>query len=142
MEEAMGADFSAVRVHVNGTVARAARDINAEAFTHGQDIYFSEGQYQPGTAAGKRLLAHELTHTVQQRGSSEAVHGNTRISEPGEPLEQEAEAVAAQVSSGAAPGAQHDMNEVGHPQEHNDNLTTLSRQLQQSADSAGGLIQR
>src|SRR5204863_9288507 len=45
----------------------AARDISAQAFTYGQDIYFGAGRYQPGTEGGRELLAHELAHTVQQR---------------------------------------------------------------------------
>lgn len=66
MESAMGADFSRVRVHTGSQAANLSRDIGAQAFTHGSDIYFNQGKYDPGSNDGQRLLAHELTHTVQQ----------------------------------------------------------------------------
>jgi len=73
MEPRFGADFSAVRVHTGSEAADISRQINAKAFTHGQDIYFGAGAYQPATDAGKRLLAHELTHVVQQTGAAQRV---------------------------------------------------------------------
>ncbi|MBD2753189.1 DUF4157 domain-containing protein [Spirosoma sp. BT704] len=69
MESAMGADFSGVRVHTGSEASQLSQDLNAYAFTHGNDIYFNEGQYNPSTSEGQRLLAHELTHTVQQGAS-------------------------------------------------------------------------
>lgn len=66
MEPRFNADFSKVRVHVGRNAAQISRQINAKAFTHEQDIYFGAGAYRPGSDAGKRLLAHELTHVVQQ----------------------------------------------------------------------------
>ena len=66
MEPRFGADFGGVRVHTGGDAVQMNRDLKAQAFTHGQDIYFGAGQYDPGTDAGKRLLAHELAHVVQQ----------------------------------------------------------------------------
>ncbi len=68
MEPRFGADFSGVRVHTGGEAGQINRSIQAQAFTHGQDIYLGAGRYEPGTDAGKRLLAHELTHVVQQSG--------------------------------------------------------------------------
>src|SRR5262249_11788924 len=64
MERALGADFSDVRIHVGPE----ASSIGALAFAHGSDIYFAAGQYNPHTTHGQRLLGHELTHVVQQRG--------------------------------------------------------------------------
>jgi hypothetical protein len=66
MESRFGQDFGGVRVHTGAGSAGAARDLNAQAFTTGQDIHFGAGQYRPGTPSGDKLLAHELTHTVQQ----------------------------------------------------------------------------
>ncbi len=66
MESRFGRDFSNVRVHTDGQAANMNRDIQAKAFTHGSDIYFNQGEFAPNTEGGKRLLAHELTHTVQQ----------------------------------------------------------------------------
>jgi hypothetical protein len=62
-------DFSRVRIHTGPLAAESARAVNAHAYTVGQDIVFAAGQYRPGTKAGDRLLAHELTHTVQQSGA-------------------------------------------------------------------------
>jgi len=62
----VGHDFSRIRVHKDTPAAESAQNLNARAFTIGRDIVFNRGQYEPSTANGKRLLAHELTHTVQQ----------------------------------------------------------------------------
>ena len=66
MEPRFGHDFSRVRVHADGTAAHAARAMRARAYTIGQDIVFGSGQYAPATTEGQKLLAHELTHVVQQ----------------------------------------------------------------------------
>lgn len=68
-EPRFGRDFSDVRVHTGGRADAVARAVNATAFTLGRDVVFRSGAYQPGTAGGRRLLAHELTHVVQQRGN-------------------------------------------------------------------------
>jgi hypothetical protein len=65
-EQRLGYDFSGVRIHTDPNAVQASRDIQAHAFTIGHNIAFNEGAYQPGTTAGRRLLAHELTHVVQQ----------------------------------------------------------------------------
>jgi len=70
MQEAFGADFGQVRIHADEEAAQMAGDIQALAFARGQDIYFAQGQYQPQTPSGQRLLAHELTHVVQQGGGA------------------------------------------------------------------------
>ena len=70
MGNAFGTDFSNVRVHTGGSAIQMNQGLNARAFTHGSDIYFNKGQYSPGSSEGKRLLAHELTHTIQQNNSS------------------------------------------------------------------------
>lgn len=73
-EPRFGQDFSRVRLHANGRVAESARSLNAFAYTIGPNIVFSAGQYQPATAAGRALMAHELTHVVQQsRGATRAI---------------------------------------------------------------------
>jgi hypothetical protein len=68
MESAMGADLSGVRIHTGAKAAEMSQEINAQAFTHGNNIYFNEGKYDPASSAGQHLLAHELTHTLQQGG--------------------------------------------------------------------------
>jgi type II secretory pathway pseudopilin PulG len=62
-------DFTQVRLHTDERAAESARGLNARAFTLGKDVTFGEGQYAPGTLDGRRLLAHELTHVVQQRNA-------------------------------------------------------------------------
>jgi Domain of unknown function (DUF4157) len=66
MEYGFGADFGSVRIHTDSKATELNREINARAFTHGTDIYFNSGQYDPASTQGKKLLAHELTHVVQQ----------------------------------------------------------------------------
>jgi hypothetical protein len=70
MERRFGANFANVRVHTDSNAAQLSKELNAEAFTHGKDVYFGGGKYNPGTSTGNRLLAHELTHVVQQGGAS------------------------------------------------------------------------
>jgi len=69
-EPRFGYDFSDVHVHTNSRAAETAAAVNAKAFTVGRDVVFGPGEYAPESAAGKRLLAHELTHVVQQSSSS------------------------------------------------------------------------
>jgi len=66
MSQAFGADFSNVRVHTDSKAQEMSQGIQAKAFTHGSDIYFNKGQFNPQSKEGKRLLGHELTHVVQQ----------------------------------------------------------------------------
>ncbi len=68
MERAFGADFSTVRVHTGGQSDQLNRAIQAKAFTTGQDIFFRQGAYEPASQSGQELLAHELTHVIQQAG--------------------------------------------------------------------------
>ncbi|MEH2178437.1 eCIS core domain-containing protein [Nostoc sp.] len=68
MEQAFGADFSRVKVHTDTQSDQLNRSIQAKAFTTGQDVFFRQGAYQPGSRGGQELLAHELTHVVQQNG--------------------------------------------------------------------------
>lgn len=66
MQQQLQADFSAVRIHTSGEAATLAAGINARAFTVGNDIFFASGEYAPDSIEGRKLLAHELTHVVQQ----------------------------------------------------------------------------
>ena len=70
-EPHFGTDFTQVRVHTDSQAAKTARSVNARAVTLGRDIIFGAGQYQPRTYEGRRLLAHELTHVVQQNSSAQ-----------------------------------------------------------------------
>jgi Domain of unknown function (DUF4157)/Lysine-specific metallo-endopeptidase len=68
MQSRFGADFSDIKIHTGTESTQLNRELNAKAFTVGNDIYFNGGQYNPNSDTGKHLLAHELTHTVQQLG--------------------------------------------------------------------------
>src|SRR5438874_11015193 len=95
MEPRFGHDFANVRVHADATAADAAHAVNAMAYTLGKDIVFRAGAYEPYTQAGKRLLAHELTHVVQQ-GDAEGMttrrfaNAALTLSRPSDRAEQEA----------------------------------------------------
>jgi len=69
MQSRFGSDFSDVKIHTDGEAVQMNRELNARAFTTGNDIYFNEGQYQPNSESGKHLLAHELTHVRQGGGT-------------------------------------------------------------------------
>ena len=83
MESRFGHDFSGVRVHSGGAAEQSARDVGASAYTVGSNIVFGAGQFAPESSAGKRLLAHELTHVVQQGASG----ARNLMREPAEPAE-------------------------------------------------------
>jgi hypothetical protein len=77
LETRMGHDFTNVRIHADSRAAELSRGVGALAFTVGRDIYFADGRFSPETDSGKRLLAHELAHTVQQ-GASAALPAKPR----------------------------------------------------------------
>ena len=70
MESGFGADFSSVKIHNDSNAVQMNKELGSQAFASGNDIYFNEGKYNPNSTDGKHLLAHELTHTVQQGASS------------------------------------------------------------------------
>jgi uncharacterized protein DUF4157 len=78
MELALGSDFSGVRVHTDTEADDLNRAVNAVAFTTGRDLFFRQGAYNPRHSAGRAVLAHELTHVVQQRGSSTTIQRLTQ----------------------------------------------------------------
>ena len=74
MENSFGVDFSNVRIHNDSNAVNMNKDLNAQAFTHGDDIYFNAGKYDTEGASGQHLLAHELTHVVQQNDGIKEKH--------------------------------------------------------------------
>ena len=104
MEPRFGHDFSGVRVHADASAAESARAIHAHAYTVGRDVVFGAGQFAPRTSAGKELLAHELSHVVQQGGEDH--RGSVRgIASENTAAEQNADAIASAVVSGGRAGA-------------------------------------
>jgi phage-related protein len=82
MNSRFNTDFSGVRIHTGATAETLSSSINAQAFTHGSDIYFNTGKFQPGTDSGGLLLAHELTHTIQQGSVSQPAQGSAVSRKP------------------------------------------------------------
>jgi hypothetical protein len=74
MDQRFGYDFSRVRVHTGAAAEQSAERVNAEAYTVSNSIVFGAGRFAPGTLEGRRLIAHELTHVVQQGGAAHALH--------------------------------------------------------------------
>lgn len=102
LEAALHHDFAGVRVHADGQAASDTRRLGARAFTVGHDVFFAPGAYAPATREGRKLIAHELTHVVQQSGSIRA--GTARLGATGSGAEREAAAVAERVSAGRPAG--------------------------------------
>lgn len=103
MEASFGHDFSDVRIHTGGRAAESARSVQAQAYTVGNDIVFGGDNYAPDTAAGKRTLAHELTHVVQQLSGpvdGTPAAGGVSMSDPSDRFEQAAEHTADRVMAG------------------------------------------
>jgi hypothetical protein len=97
MEARLGHRFDDVRVHTGEAADRSARAVQAHAYTVGSDVVFSSGTYDPSSVAGRTLLAHELTHVVQQRSGpvdGTPAAGGVRVSDPGDRFEREAAATA------------------------------------------------
>ncbi|HVB21512.1 MAG TPA: DUF4157 domain-containing protein [Ktedonobacteraceae bacterium] len=127
MEPRFGHNFSGVRVHTDSRAAESARSVNALAYTVGQHVAFGQGQYKPDTLAGKQLLAHELTHTIQQSmGQASAINRASalQISEPHDSYEHEADARVRQVMAGATTNRVYQQVQVGA-------VTPLHRQILQ-----------
>ncbi len=117
MSQATGHDLSGVRVHTSSESNELNRQLGAKAFTTGQDIFFREGAYDPHSSGGQELIAHELTHVVQQSTGAVGSSGNgMTVNAPGDAFEQEADAVAKQVVSGGG-GAEVQRQEVPEEEE-------------------------
>lgn len=102
MEPRFGYDFSRVRVHDDATAARSARAVNAHAYTLGSHVVFGDRQYAPHTRSGRELLAHELAHVVQQRGTTPAPSAPIVVGDANDAAEHAADRAAASALAGAA----------------------------------------
>lgn len=106
MSARLGADLADVRIHRDAVASESARAVGANAYTVGSDIVFRSGQYDPTSPAGRRVLAHELTHVVQQRqGAVDGTEmgGGLALSHPSDRFEREASTTADRLVSGAVP---------------------------------------
>jgi hypothetical protein len=106
MEGRLGHSFSDVRVHTGDAAHHSAASVNAHAYTVGSNIVFQRDKYDPGSDAGRTMLAHELTHVVQQRSGpvdGTATGTGVRVSDPSDRFEREAAATAERAMSASAP---------------------------------------
>jgi hypothetical protein len=94
MEARLGHDFSNVRVHTDSRAAASARSVDAVAYTVGRNVVFDEGRYDPHSAAGSRVIAHELAHVVQQAPAHDRDTGELRVAPAQSAAEREANAFA------------------------------------------------
>ncbi len=145
MEARMGQDFGDVRVHTGDTADASARSVSAHAYTVGSNIVFQRGSYDPGSSSGQKLLAHELTHVVQQRtgpvdGTPAA--GGVSVSDPSDRFEVEAATNAEKVMSQPTPmapvQAAHDPSMPSVQREGEEE----EEEAQASHDSSLGPVQR
>ncbi len=129
MEQAFGADFSGVRVHTDSQSHQLNQSIQARAFTTGQDVFFQQGEYNPGSLGGKELLAHELTHVVQQSGGavqrSQSQDGENVLS------------LSPQMQNGAKMGHAQDIRASEVEQENNSGMPD---NLKAGIDSISGIL--
>lgn len=108
MEPRFGHDFSQVRIHTDPAAAGSAAQVNARAYTVGHDVVFGAGQFTPDTAAGRRLLAHELCHVIQQgagAGAGQLAAQPLTVSNPSDAAEAEADRAADEVMRMPRPAA-------------------------------------
>jgi len=103
MEPRFGRTFGSVRIHAGDRAAKSAEAVGASAYTVGRQVVFAKDRYQPGSAEGRHLLAHELAHVVQQAGAAENSPDQISLGEPGTTAERQAEQTARTVSV-SAPG--------------------------------------
>jgi hypothetical protein len=116
MGNAMGTGFDNVRIHRDGQSAAIAGEMGAKAFTHREDIYFNQGQYNPDTTGGRHLIAHELAHVEQQR-TIPGLQYKLEVAAERDRYEQEADAAADQVVNFPAP-AQPALNNINNANQH------------------------
>jgi len=112
-ETVLQQDLSGVRVHTDHHADQLSRQFHAKAFTTGQDVFFRQGAYDPGSSAGDKLLGHELTHVVQQGNSPARLSGaKMSVSKPGDAGEVEADKFSAQITSPAGVSRQEEEEEL------------------------------
>jgi Domain of unknown function (DUF4157) len=99
-EARFGDDFSSVRIHQDAKAGESARAVNAMAYTVNNDVVFEVGRYAPNTREGRRLLAHELTHVVQQRSAAPGIAGKLKVGAAGDARERAADRAAQTIDSG------------------------------------------
>jgi hypothetical protein len=145
MEARFGFDFGSVRIHTDPLAAVSSEGINAKAYTIGQDVVFGPGKYSPGSSEGKKLIAHELAHVVQQFGAT-SVGGQLEISNPWDQSERAADEIAEQVvdsNDGSNSGTADAYLTSENPAAEAAPMPRVSRQSEddnQESSGGGGLL--
>ena len=129
METALGHDFAGVQVHTGPAADDLNRELSATAFTTGQDVFFRDGAYAPGSRDGRELLAHELTHVVQQSGPLPEPRGG--ITSPDDATEVEAARVGEAVAR--QPEEEEDIMPVARQPEEEEEIMAVARSLDKDA---------
>ncbi|TDU87708.1 uncharacterized protein DUF4157 [Kribbella voronezhensis] len=156
MEGRLGHDFSDVRVHDDSAAHDSAKAVNAHAYTVGSNVVFQRDKYDPGSADGKTMLAHELTHVVQQRSGpvdGSSAPGGIKVSDPSDRFEREASANAERVMAGpapmavSAPGVQRhaeDETDVQRHEEHEEDVQRAEAPAEEEKEEEvqGAFVQR
>ncbi len=144
-----GQDFSDVRVHTDGAAHESAKSVNAQAYTVGSNIVFQRDNYDPSSAGGQHMLAHELTHVVQQRSGpvdGTDTGGGVKVSDPSDRFEREAVANADRLmSTPAAPApaapVQRATEHGGH-EGHDHPVAQREEEMSEEDESAQTYVQR
>ena len=132
MGQSTGHDFSGVRVHTSSEADALSKQLHARAFTTGQDIFFREGTYNPSSSAGKKLIAHELTHVVQQSGGGTGKSlGRMTVHGPNDSFEQEANAVADRAVQRAE---EDELQMQAEPEEEEEEAAEVQAQLEEEEE--------
>lgn len=143
MESSFGTDFSGVRVHTDAKADALNQTLNARAFTTGQDIFFRQGRYNPGSSKGRELLAHELTHVVQQ--NRDEIQPKLTVGRPGDRYEQEADSVARAVIQQEQKISPQEPEKFGlrrQPEEPEEEEEELQTKLQRQEDEEEEIQQK
>jgi hypothetical protein len=129
MESRFGRDFSGVKLHTDSRAGESARAVGALAYTVGRDVVLDSAHYSPGSASGRRLLAHELTHVLQQETAAPSDSSSLEVGPPDDAFEREADAAAARVLGGGAA----EVRNVSR-------LSVRRMQMQRAQDTHGGVF--
>jgi hypothetical protein len=161
MEPAMGADFGGVRVHTGSQADALNRSLSARAFTTGQDIFFKQGEYSPGSSGGRELLAHELTHVVQQNAGvsraqapdeepdedtggkalAKSIQAKLSVGAAGDQYEQEADRVASSVMRQEQQAGQNEMARR-QPEQEKEKDEMQTHEMSHITQQTGGQVRR
>jgi hypothetical protein len=140
-----GHDFGDVRVHTDGSAHESAKSVNAQAYTVGSNIVFQRDKYDPASDSGKHVLAHELTHVVQQRSGpvdGSDAGGGVKVSDPSDRFEREAVANADRLMAAPAPVVAAPSAGASGVQRCGDEGCASEEQVQRAVDGAASSVQR